>query len=423
MAHSSRSRTIVVAVSGLMLLALLVVSCGPSRPEFGLNAISPDGQWATLLENPDKALTLASLNLETGTVRELSQAAYRRPESSFSPEGRYVVFRVSDGWTLVDTSSLVTVTVGTSDESVQFLPDGELLIVAPDPEAHEAALFSAYPSTNSPPKRTLLAEGVKYLIRSNGPGLVLPECGSLASSCGVSIQSAAIRVSGARFAADGQAATLDVEEQVRNYFGFAEPRQDLMSWILVGRDGSASLLKAGRGGWLHEPLLSGPAEMLVQALARQEKLFRDLANLQRSYFESQLRVQAEENGQTLSRDELAPLVDAAVESAFWDRLRQSLLGVVAPDGSRLLMARISPSEPPTISVDLVVLDFEKPSVVSLASDLTWLPFLGFSPDGKEILFESVEEGARGLYVANSDGTNKHRLPVDVGEGVEWLRWN
>jgi TolB protein len=133
----------------------------------------------------------------------------------------------------------------------------------------------------------------------------------------------------------------------------------------------------------------------------------------REQVRQQVKQEADEAEESLSDDELERRVEERLQEKVASYVRASLLGILSPDGKKLLFLRYEVREKILYSLYLIDLETgEEPLVLSAETD--WIPVATFSPDGRQILFESNRDGGRSLYLANADGTSILRV---VKEGA------
>jgi hypothetical protein len=191
-------------------------------------------------------------------------------------------------------------------------------------------------------------------------------------------------------------------------------------WAIVGADGAAFVLVAGPDGVSVEDrgLSAGLATLLDRQAAIVEAELR--ARLARESLEEQFRQEAEEAGEVLSEQELDARVEDQLEAYRSLLLDLTLFGTLSPGGTRLLflLAEFSEDDRPLYSLYLIDLATgAEPQ--PLSSGTEWQPSFAFSPDGRQVLFESNREGARSLYLASSDGTNIRRVALQEALSPCW----
>jgi hypothetical protein len=305
------------------------------------------------------------------------------PESSFSPDGSYLLFRTPDGWILRDMDTGQQSQAATGDEHVQFLPNGQLLVVTSSDD--ELSEFRVVHDLALPQERSLLIDRVRYSFSTQRP-----------------TQESQLAYERARLVCARSAIS------------------DPAMWAIVGADGAAFVLVAGPDGVSVEDrgLSAGLATLLDRQAAIVEAELR--ARLARESLEEQFRQEAEEAGEVLSEQELDARVEDQLEAYRSLLLDLTLFGTLSPGGTRLLflLAEFSEDDRPLYSLYLIDLATgAEPQ--PLSSGTEWQPSFAFSPDGRQVLFESNREGARSLYLASSDGTNIRRVALQEALSPCW----
>jgi hypothetical protein len=378
-------RYLLAAIAAFWVVGL--AACAPSSQwPVGLDALALNGRWATVVEHSGDPPTwrLVLLDLQDAESIALADGVDSRPESSFSPDGSYLLFRTPDGWILRDMDTGRQVQAATREEHVQFLPDGELLLTSSDDELSE---FLVVPDLALPWERSLLIDRVRYSFSTQRPTR---------------------------------------ESQLPD----EEPRpvcarsaiSDPAMWAIVDADGAAFVLVAGPDGVSVED--RGLSAGLATLLDRQAVIVEQTA---RRLLEAQVRQEAEEAREVLDEQEVEARVEEQLEEqleTYRSFLDLTLLGVLSPDGDRLLflLAELVEQGDEDLSpvyflylIDLATGAEPQP----LSSGTEWRPDFAFSPDGSQVLFESNREAARSLYLASSDGTDIRRVALQEALSPCW----
>jgi len=131
----------------LPLVVLSLASCASDRWEVGIDSISPDGRWATIVEQPvnSSSATLVLIDLHAQSIAEaLANDVSSYPQTQFSFDSRYLVYRnQARDWVLQDiqdAEALETIFAESEDE-ITFLPGKNALVIfSPD---ENTSLFRA----------------------------------------------------------------------------------------------------------------------------------------------------------------------------------------------------------------------------------------------------------------------------------------
>jgi dipeptidyl aminopeptidase/acylaminoacyl peptidase len=392
----SRVKYLLAAAAVLWLLAL--PACVPqfAGHDVGLDAISPDSHWATLVEYSGDPPTpqLVRLDLQSGETMTLVRDIDPRPKSSFSPsDSDYVLFHTQEGWYLDIAASQPYTVPAKSRDQVQFLPDGELLVIdLYDDLTDDLTRFRVFdpPDSASPSKSENL---ICYWFSNQRRDLHVGE-----------------------------------ERKSVGAAGFSAP--DTMRWVMVKQDYAVSMLIAGPDGISVESLRPDQSTGVKETLRRQEAMAQRAVVT--DLLTEEIKQQATDAGEDLSDEELAYRVKERLEilsdaeialrakDEFGDDLSWVvsliLSGILSPDGGKLLV--LCQDQDSQYSLFLVDLDTGA-GTIELSDDTAWVPSFGFSPDGRHILYEANGEQGRSLYLANSDGSHS-RL---VEPGALRPRWH
>lgn len=357
----------VIAFGGMALAA-----CQRMPRSVGLDAISPDGRWATIVEQSAPAtLRLLRLDIETGEGTLLTEniASYS-PGSSFSPDGRYVVYRARGGWWLRDVTAGEAITVSEKVEALEFLPTGELLATSliDDLEQFETI------SPSNPQIHSFLQGGIRYRFSDQIPDrALLDDTGQLPCA--------------------------------------RPPTTAQAQWVMIDADGAVSVLMATRDDVQVRRLAPRLSERVTELLERQAVTMESWLAEERRELEKDIREYADSQEDVSFSDEE---IDALLEELLAQRrssfMGLTLFGTISPDGNRLLLLRAVPGGGGKELHSLYLIDLTtdaEPKVLS--SETEWIPGYAFSPDGQQILFESNLYDGRALYLADADGGDIHPI--------------
>lgn len=95
----------------------------------------------------------------------------------------------------------------------------------------------------------------------------------------------------------------------------------------------------------------------------------------------------------------------------------NLSPIWSPDGKRILFSRVFADAPEgpkrgEMNYEVFTMDTKGGDQKRLTAVPGWDMGKGWSPDSREIVFESGREGSLEIYVMNSDGSNQRRLTTD-----------
>jgi dipeptidyl aminopeptidase/acylaminoacyl peptidase len=371
----------VVAVFWLLILSACVRQF--AGYDAGLDAISPDDRWATIVEYSEGSPTsqLVRLDLQSGETITLTQNIDSVPESSFSPSNSdYVLFRAHEGWTLANIAAGQQTTITTSrDDHVQFLPDGKLLVIAPDDGLTRFIVVDP----PEPESSSLTVDEIRYWFSSQ---LSYPA-----------------HVSGARISVCAR-----------------PPAPATMQWVMVKPDYTASWLIAKPDEVSETPLRPEQSKGMIETLRQQEALVQkaivaeqlteeieeQAAGAGKDLNDEELAYRVKEQLEILSDEEIKLRVEDLHENELSKLVSSTLFGILSPDGKKLLVLR----QDYDFLYSLYLVDLEAGTKnIDLSSDTEWVPSFGFSSDGRHILFESSRDGGRSLYLANADGSDIRRV--------------
>jgi WD40 repeat protein len=364
---------VAIAFGGMALAA-----CQRMPRWVGLDTVSPDGRWATIVEQSAPAtLRLLQLDMETGEATLLAEdiAAYS-PGSSFSPDGRYVVYRARGGWWLRDLTAGEPITVSEGVEALEFLPTGELLVTSlvDGLKQFETA------SPSDPRIRTFLQGRILYRFSDQPPDPALLDDASQLICA--------------------RPPTSTVQSQ----------------WVTIDADGAVSVLTATRDDVQVRRLAPRLSDRVTELLERQAVTMESWLAEEKKKLEKDIKEYADsQEGVSFSDEDMDALLEELLAQRRSSFMGLTLFGTISPDGNRLLFLRAVPGGGDKKLHSLYLIDLTTdadPKVLS--SETEWIPGYAFSPDGRRILFQSNRDGGRTLYLANADGGDIHPI---VEQGV------
>jgi dipeptidyl aminopeptidase/acylaminoacyl peptidase len=360
----------------------------------GLDALAPDDPLVTIVESRGGFWQLVLLDVVNVTATPLGEDPNLYSMSRFSPDGRYVLLRAPDAWTLVDTTTGQQEQVGGSAENVEFLPDGKLLV---ESTANNLTRLDTVDPTRLQ-SRNLLADGIRYIFRAGS------------STCD------------------------------RAHF------PERARWMLVDTQGRVFILDAARDDGISRTELSFTRsrpviELLNQQFNTAQATLIQAGFLNKQNIEEEILEAVEQTGESLTDEELASRVrDEFTEKTFEiaNQFGLAPIGSLSPDGTKLLFLRVQiigsnigdlllsePSSAAELLYSLYLVDLAtgaEPRRLSI--ETKWRPSFAFSPDGSQILFESNlfepdGDGSPTLYLANADGAGRHRIAEEDTLSVCW----
>lgn len=352
--------------------SVTLAACKPMPNWVGLDAISADGRWATVVERSGDPATmrLLRLDLETGETNLLADSVAYNPVSSFSPDGRYVVYRAVGGWWLRDLTAGLAITVSEEAEAIEFLPTGRLLVTSQVDDLKQ--LETAPPS--DPRSRSSLQGGIRYRF-SDQPS---------------------------------DPALLDDVSQMP----CARPPTSTVQaqWVVIDAGGAVSILTPARAVQAQRlaPRLS---DRVTELLERQAVIIESWLAEERKKLEKEIKEEADsQEDVSFSDEEMDTLLEELLAQRRASFMGLTIFGTISPDGNRLFLLRAVPGGGGKDLHSLYLIDLtsdETPQVLS--SETEWIPSYAFSPDGQQILFESNLYDGRALYLADADGGDIHPI--------------
>jgi hypothetical protein len=352
--------------------AVTLAACQPSARGAGLDTISPDGRWATVVERSGDPVTLRllRLDLDTGETILLAEGIAHNPVSSFSPDGRYVVYRAVNGWWLRDLTAAEPITVSEKVEALEFLPTGRLLATSRIDDLEQFETISP----SNPQIHSFLQGGIRYRFSDQTPDrALLEDTGQLPCA--------------------------------------RPPTMAWQQWVMIDADGAVSVLTSTRDDVVVRTLAPRLSDRVTELLERQAVTIESWLAEERKELEKDIREYAEsQEDVSFSDEDLEAFLDEQIEQRRASFMGLTLFGTISPDGDRLLFLRVIPGGGGKELYSLYLIDLttdEEPKVLS--SETEWIPGYAFSPDGQQILFESNLYDGRALYLASADGGDVHPI--------------
>lgn len=360
--------------------------------DVGLVSVAPDGKAALILERSGDppALNLLRLDLASVATTPVLAGINSNSFANLSPDGKSVLYRGVEGWQLIDLSSGEQTPVTGMNQDAQFLPDGEILVISVSEGRGD---FSTVAATPNGLVTTPVLSDTRYMFGNLGnPALTA-----------------------------GLASYLPAIPRRANACGGA-PHTDRRVWVTVNTSGSVSVLVATEDGItvqrLNPRLSSGVITMLEQQRQRLQPTITRLRSLWEAGAKEQFSRNAAARGEPFSEQEFNLQFEQLSQSIEWAILNSSMLALPSLDGNRLLFLQVEPQENLTPSSQptsdakyyLYLVDMRaQKDPFPISSDTTWVPSFAFSPDSRQIIFESNRDGDRALYLGNSDGSNIRSL--------------
>ena len=382
-------RTYLYALLVTGIIAL--VSCAPAGPrwQIGLHAVSPNGEWASVVEHTGDPLTwqLARLDLRRGESKVLARGIAPDTAGSISPDGRFVLARTPDGWSSIDVTTGRQIAVTGKDESVesvQFLPNGDLLILS---NAKDGTRSFVVAKSASPRDASLRVDRVQYSFSAQ------------------TLRTAVLPLS-------GFLPLFGLTDRIQDCAQRSSPQR--VRWLLVDAYDKVSILNVSPDG---PPSLQGLTT---------KQSYNVTALLRRQVDIVATRMAPPKDG---TKAALTPgSIPASPTAISPETIRgyagQMSLGSFSPSTSKnellLMLAEIAEGDKWLFFFSLYLIDLDtgaEPQLLSSRSE--WIPSFAFSPDGRQILYEKNLDGVRSLHIANSDGTSPRRV---VGQNVAGICW-
>lgn len=367
----------------VLAFALLMGACGGPRYQTGLDAVTQTGRWMSVLQPvQDADPLLAVVDINTGyTQMTLTDAyIYQQPITTYSPSGNYLLYRGNEMWKLVEISTQSIWDVAPTSMGVEFLRDDELLITQEQggtssdgtPSKKMYQLSRTYPTSPGQENWREITKQGRYIFKSWAQGLSTIQGASYASNTPVQA-----------FCSPAPVQDQDTRVIVDN---------DRTVWVLTSNARSSSI-----HSW--NKLSATTAELLKNHETVQEAL-------------ALLEIKNTPEYANLSDAEKAAMVDSIA--------RSGITGLASPDGQHLLILTATSISSDVTKYSLNLINLETDKRIVLSSDSDWAPAFLFSPDGKQILYESSNQGERAWYLGSADGSNTIWLPL---QGIGSLCWH
>jgi hypothetical protein len=357
------------------IMLILAAACKPSARDSGLDAVSQDGHWISLME-PSPATPPAQLTLLDLQIKEPPSIVVRRDYSStsissFSPDGRYLLYEDQQDWQVMEIASGKRKQVASLDSHVEFLLNDKLLITTwqtftpTNSTTPVTRIRASIASAEDPQDRQLITDqGQHYFVSQ---GIKTSEGGSIISN----------RSFPAQF--DCPLPT--------NYTSEAR--------VIVNADGVVQVVQANR------------QRLTIEELSKLSTATKDILDAH----DAQLRVLLKAATNLGAVEEGSSTMEELVLSA--------VTGLSSPDGKYLVLISTTDISESQKNSSLDLINLEKDQHVTLSSNTDWTPGFLFSPDSSQILYESSLEGERKWYLAESDGSGKQAVPLTNATTVCW----
>ena len=347
----------------------------------GLDSVTQGEHWMSVLQPVQDSLPQVTVvDLQTGGPQlTLTRAnIYLSPITIFSPSGDYLLYRDTEMWILVEIASASEWKITPLDRSVEFLSDDEILItyrqsVTSEDGSQSESLYELSLISPSSPESTpdVIIEKGRYIFKSQTQGLS-GEMG--ASSASTPAQA------------------------------FCSPNNVISqnTYVIVDNDRTVRVLSSDRQ---------------KSVISKLEKLSPAITDLLRRHEDLQEALAMQELQKITQDQEMAE----AGKAAYIDAIAHSgITGVVSPDGRHLLLLTATGTSTENTRYYLHLINLETSIRIPLSSETDWTPAFLFSPDGRQIIFESNSQGDRAWYLGSSDGSHTIRLPI---QGITALCWH
>lgn len=429
-------------IIALALLGTLVITaCGLSNMDFaGIDTLSPNGRWATIIDG-ESNLLLMELQSPQNEPTLISDDYFSFFPTSFSPDSKHLLFNINEGWQLFHISTGDSQMVASGEDWVQFLPGGELLVIS---SVGVLGQFSIIRDLENIQATEILLDNVQQRFSNRflladvpGPGFF-----SLQGCPTNSIASPAVWV------------LVDINNDVYTLIGepdkpaalnllSAESASRLMEFLVniefwrvsVDSDGVLMVSRTLGGTRLPlEPNLASRLKVLVGLPENgpYEAMFNINADDEVTIIVDTAEGPSPRGVSPTVTDQLLEWIEqqAWIEENFISQIGSEefdfvsgifqQFGLPSPDGSKLLFIHLVENQPGYF-LDLLDLSATASEPIPLVEGSEWIPSFNFSPDSRQIVFESnlqlldspetgsALENGRYLYQAVSDGTNVSRL--------------
>lgn len=373
----SNYKTITSISIVFFLLILFLAACGPHYV-IGLDAVAPNGHWMSVLEPvQDSSPQLKVIDLQTGEVQFTltDPDIYTQPITIFSPSGEHLLYRGTEMWRLMDINNGNVVDFAPTTMDVEFLPNNEILIIyKPNEESQPQALSQLWLASPKLPELDnwmQITDQSRYAFRSRA--LSLSDASFLNPIPQSDLPAQAL-------CPESTDATTDAR-------------------IIVNAEGIVTVLTVDRN-YFHNDRLSNLSGATIDLLHDYEVMI--------SAMQQDLKNQATGTDETDKQ--------AQVENAI---ARSGISGLASPDGKHLLLISAATYDTDKTKYSLNLINLETDTNYPLSVNSDWIPSSLFSPDGKQVIYESNMRGKRSWYLLTLDGSDPIKLNL---QGITALCW-
>lgn len=357
------------------IVVIFAAACNPSAQYSGLDAISQDGHWISLLEpslaSPPVQLTLLDLQIKDPPVIVVQRGYGSTSISSFSPDGRYLLYEDEQDWKVMEIASGNRKQVASEDSNVEFLLNDRLLItnwqtITPTNSITPVLRIRASIASPEDPQNWQLItdQGQHYFVSHR------TETSELVSA----------------FSSISLPAQIECPLST-NYASEAR--------VIVNEDGVVKVVQANR------------QRLNIEELNKLSVATKDLLDAH----DEQMRV--------LLKTTFSMGTSGEESSTTEETVLSSIAGISSPDGKHLALISTTDISESRKSYSLDLINLEEDQRVTLSSNTDWAPGFLFSPDSNQILYESNLEGERKWYLAESDGSGKRSVSLTDATTVCW----
>lgn len=413
--QSDRRGTPILRLCGERLALLPIFLCfglffagcaASSRPSLvGVDAISPEsGRWISVVQSRevdgefvgDELVLIDRQREEVSTVIGGERYSGEAPiGGTFDPNGNYLLTLTWGGWRLTNvetreqsmiTDPLVSEDGKTNPVVVWSLPNNRVLI-----QSIVDGLMHFYTaSIDRPRDPNLEIKEYLHIFSPQSQVRSFPHLGKVFGNAILGNQSLA------RFLPP-PALTPEC----------ARPReQDRIFWLMIDVNGSVVIMSS-RDGIVSANEVSPGLNQRINDLMNPQL---ELLDIDRAAIEQEIQDNSDEE---LTPEELAFRVEVQIRLLTAEHIASTFYVEFSPDGTKLLITRIGTGN--RYYLDLIDRTSGESSQSTLSIETEWIPHASFSPDGKQIIFESNlpfdNSATRGhwLYLANADGTGIRRI--------------